>query len=183
MPRRTDGRPQATTEPGREGVEPNKDVAALPAWVVTRLHGAQTGGGNDGWTDNGVGHGDARLSEYPNDHQAVQWWYHDHAMNITRWPVMTGLYGTYLVRDDEEDALRLPSGDREIPLLVADRRQRRRSAAAPGAGRLRRGTARPDRRAGRALRPAGRLPPAGRPYPAAGEQGRQPARGSARSGR
>ncbi|MEU0257322.1 O-aminophenol oxidase PhsA [Streptomyces sp. NPDC006184] len=118
---RTDGRPQATTEPGREGAEPDKDVAALPAWSVTHLHGAQTGGGNDGWPDNAVGHGDAQLSEYPNDHQAVQWWYHDHAMNITRWNVMAGLYGTYLVRDDEEDALHLPSGEREIPLLIADR--------------------------------------------------------------
>lgn len=121
VPLRTDGRPPATTEPGCEGVEPNKDVAALPAWTVTHLHGAQTGGGNDGWADNAVGFGDAQLSEYPNDHQAVQWWYHDHAMNITRWNVMSGLYGTYLVRDDEEDALRLPSGEREIPLLLADR--------------------------------------------------------------
>ncbi|MDF3144959.1 MULTISPECIES: O-aminophenol oxidase PhsA [unclassified Streptomyces] len=121
VPLRRDGRPQATTEPGREGVEPNKDVAALPAWSVTHLHGAQTGGGNDGWADNAVGFGDAQLSEYPNDHQAVQWWYHDHAMNITRWNVMTGLYGTYLVRDDEEDALHLPCGEREIPLLLADR--------------------------------------------------------------
>lgn len=121
VPLRTDGRPPATTEPGREGVEPDKDVAALPAWSVTHLHGAQTGGGNDGWADNAVGFGDAQLSEYPNDHQAVQWWYHDHAMNITRWNVMTGLYGTYLVRDDEEDALRLPRGEREIPLLLADR--------------------------------------------------------------
>nr|WP_306934149.1 O-aminophenol oxidase PhsA [Streptomyces luteogriseus] len=118
---RRDGRPQASTEPGREGVEPDKDVAALPAWSVTHLHGAQTGGGNDGWADNAVASGDAQLSEYPNDHQAVQWWYHDHAMNITRWNVMAGLYGTYLVRDDEEDALRLPSGEREIPLLLADR--------------------------------------------------------------
>jgi spore coat protein A len=42
-------------------------------------------------------------------------------MNITRWNVMAGLYGTYLVRDDEEDALRLPRGEREIPLLLADR--------------------------------------------------------------
>lgn len=121
VPLRTDGRPQSTTEPGRDGVEPNKDVAALPAWSVTHLHGAQTGGGNDGWADNAVGFGDAQLSEYPNDHQAVQWWYHDHAMNITRWNVMAGLYGTYLVRDDEEDALHLPCGDREIPLLLADR--------------------------------------------------------------
>ncbi|MFE0101948.1 O-aminophenol oxidase PhsA [Streptomyces sp. NPDC059009] len=115
------GTPRPSTQPGRDGVEPNKDVAALPAWTVTHLHGAQTGGGNDGWADNAVGFGDAQLSEYPNDHQAVQWWYHDHAMNITRWNVHTGLYGTYLVRDDEEDALHLPSGEREIPLLLADR--------------------------------------------------------------
>ncbi|WP_435845996.1 O-aminophenol oxidase PhsA [Streptomyces huasconensis] len=113
--------PPPSTEPGRAGVPPNKDVAALPAWSVTHLHGAQTGGGNDGWADNAVGFGDAQLSEYPNDHQAVQWWYHDHAMNITRWNVFAGLYGTYLVRDDEEDALQLPSGEREIPLLLADR--------------------------------------------------------------
>ncbi|WP_428999905.1 O-aminophenol oxidase PhsA [Streptomyces cyaneogriseus] len=121
VPRRDPDVAPATTEPGRQGVEPNKDVAALPAWSVTHLHGAQTGGGNDGWADNAVGFGDAQLSEYPNDHPAVQWWYHDHAMNITRWNVMAGLYGTYLVRDDEEDALHLPRGEREIPLLLADR--------------------------------------------------------------
>ncbi|MDI3389502.1 multicopper oxidase domain-containing protein [Streptomyces sp. B-S-A8] len=121
VPARPQGEPPASTEPGRGGVEPNKDVAALPAWTVTHLHGAQTGGGNDGWADNAVGYGDAQLSEYPNDHQAVQWWYHDHAMNVTRWNVQAGLYGTYLVRDDEEDALRLPRGEREIPLLIADR--------------------------------------------------------------
>ncbi|MET9071577.1 O-aminophenol oxidase PhsA [Streptomyces sp. NPDC004232] len=121
VPASAPGTPPPSTEPGRGGVEPDKDVAALPAWTVTHLHGAQTGGGNDGWADNAVGFGDAQLSEYPNDHQAVQWWYHDHAMNITRFNVMTGLYGTYLLRDDEEDALRLPSGEREIPLLLADR--------------------------------------------------------------
>ncbi|MER5525342.1 O-aminophenol oxidase PhsA [Streptomyces sp. NPDC002677] len=121
VPGAAPGTAPPSTEPGRAGVEPDKDVAALPAWTVTHLHGAQTGGGNDGWADNAVGFGDAQLSEYPNDHQAVQWWYHDHAMNITRWNVHTGLYGTYLVRDDEEDALGLPSGEREIPLLLADR--------------------------------------------------------------
>ncbi|MFD7619873.1 O-aminophenol oxidase PhsA [Streptomyces sp. NPDC059802] len=115
------GEPAPHNRPGRDGVEPNADVAALPAWTVTHLHGAQTGGGNDGWADNAVGFGDAQLSEYPNDHQATQWWYHDHAMNITRWNVYAGLVGTYLIRDDEEDALGLPSGDRELPLILADR--------------------------------------------------------------
>ncbi|MFE7131658.1 O-aminophenol oxidase PhsA [Streptomyces sp. NPDC057638] len=115
------GQPLPHNRPGREGVKASADVAALPGWSVTHLHGAQTGGGNDGWADNAVGSGDAQLSEYPNDHQAVQWWYHDHAMNITRWNVFAGLVGTYLVRDDEEDALGLPSGHREIPLVLADR--------------------------------------------------------------
>ncbi|MFJ2624223.1 O-aminophenol oxidase PhsA [Streptomyces sp. NPDC087532] len=115
------GEPLPHNRPGRDGAEPNADVAALPAWTVTHLHGAQTGGGNDGWADNAVGFGDAQLSEYPNDHQAAQWWYHDHAMNITRWNVYAGLVGTYLIRDDEEDALGLPSGERELPLILADR--------------------------------------------------------------
>ncbi|MFE5853708.1 O-aminophenol oxidase PhsA [Streptomyces sp. NPDC056500] len=115
------GQPLPHNRPGREGVEPSKDVAALPAWSVTHLHGAQTGGGNDGWADNAVGFGDAQLSEYPNDHAAAQWWYHDHAMNITRWNVYAGLVGTYLIRDDEEEALGLPSGEREMPLILADR--------------------------------------------------------------
>ncbi|MEC4017516.1 O-aminophenol oxidase PhsA [Streptomyces sp. H27-D2] len=121
VPVRAPGTPPATAEPGRGGAEPNPDVAALPSWTVTHLHGAQTGGGSDGWADNAVGYGDAQLSEYPNDHQAVQWWYHDHAMNITRWNVYSGLVGTYLIRDDEEDALQLPAGAREIPLILADR--------------------------------------------------------------
>ncbi|MFF8846140.1 O-aminophenol oxidase PhsA [Streptomyces sp. NPDC015127] len=115
------GQPLPHNRPGREGVKPDENVAALPAWSVTHLHGAQTGGGNDGWADNAVAYGDAQLSEYPNDHHAVQWWYHDHAMNITRWNVYAGLVGTYLVRDDEEDALGLPSGAREVPLILADR--------------------------------------------------------------
>ncbi|MGH8907578.1 MAG: multicopper oxidase family protein [Egibacteraceae bacterium] len=96
-------------------------VADLPAWLVTHLHGAETGGGNDGWPHNAFLKGDAQLTEYPNDQPATALWYHDHAMNITRWNVMTGLAGMYIIRDDEEDALRLPRGRYEIPLLIADR--------------------------------------------------------------
>ncbi|MEU1813844.1 O-aminophenol oxidase PhsA [Streptomyces roseifaciens] len=115
------GAPAPDTVPGRSGAVPLADVAALPAWTVTHLHGAPTGGGNDGWSENAVSPGDSQLSEYPNDHRAVAWWYHDHAMDITRWNVFAGLAGMYLVRDAEEDALHLPSGEREIPLIVQDR--------------------------------------------------------------
>ena len=110
-----------TPGPGRDGAEPLPDVAALPPWTAVHLHGARTGGGNDGWTENGVLPGDAQLSESPNDQQAMTLWYHDHAMAITSLNVLAGLAGMYLIRDAEEDCLRLPQGKHEIPLMICDR--------------------------------------------------------------
>jgi o-aminophenol oxidase len=107
--------------PGSQGVPPRADVAKIPPWTVVHLHGAVTGGGNDGWTENGVSPGDAQLSEYPNDQPSGTFWYHDHAMAITRWNVYAGLAGMYLIRDGEEDALNLPGGAREVPLVLCDR--------------------------------------------------------------
>jgi len=42
-------------------------------------------------------------------------------MDFTGPMVYRGLAGFHLVRDDEEDALPLPRGDRELPLMIADR--------------------------------------------------------------
>jgi spore coat protein A len=42
-------------------------------------------------------------------------------MDFTGPSVWRGLAGFHLVRDDEEDALRLPAGPRELPLMLTDR--------------------------------------------------------------
>jgi FtsP/CotA-like multicopper oxidase with cupredoxin domain len=110
-----------TTRPGREGYPLIDGVADLPSWTVVHLHGARTNAGNDGWAHNAGLKGTSQLAEYQNRQQAMPLWYHDHAMAITRFNVHTGLAGLYLIRDDEEDALDLPGGDREIPLIIADR--------------------------------------------------------------
>jgi FtsP/CotA-like multicopper oxidase with cupredoxin domain len=110
--------PDGDLLPGHELIE---GVAELPAWTVVHLHGALTGGGNDGWAHNGTLAGHAQLTEYPNGQQATTLWYHDHAMAVTRFNVHAGLAGMYLVRDDEEDGLDLPDRDREIPLVITDR--------------------------------------------------------------
>jgi spore coat protein A len=60
-------------------------------------------------------------SQYPNEQPASTFWYHDHALGITRLNVYAGLAGMYLIRDEEETALNLPSGPFEIPLLIQDR--------------------------------------------------------------
>ncbi len=113
--------PFDTPGPGRDGAEPRPEVAALPPWTVVHLHGAETGGGNDGWPENAVLPGNSQLAEYPNNQQATTLWYHDHAMAITALNVMSGLMGMYLIRDDEEDALGLPHGKHEVPLIITDR--------------------------------------------------------------
>ena len=110
-----------TTGPGRDGAQPRPEVEALPPWTVVHLHGAHTGATNDGWTENGILPGRTQLAEYPNDQAATTLWYHDHAMAVTALNVYAGLAGMYLIRDDEEDALDLPDGRHEVPLIVCDR--------------------------------------------------------------
>src|SRR5437588_8879839 len=108
-------------EPGRSGRPANSTVATLPPWTVVHLHGGRTIANSDGWTENGALSGQITTSDYTNDQQATLLWYHDHAMGITRFNVYTGLAGLYIIRDAEEDALHLPSGPYEIPLLLQDR--------------------------------------------------------------
>lgn len=103
------------------GVSIIDGVADLPAWNVTHLHGSATDGGDDGWAHNAVLAGHSQLAEYQNHQQSTTLWYHDHAMAITRLNVHTGLAGMYLIRDEQEDRLGLPSGPYELPLVVTDR--------------------------------------------------------------
>jgi spore coat protein A len=97
--------------------------------TVTHVHGAQVLPDSDGYPDAWVTSDGktgsvsaANPCHYPNDQTATTLWYHDHALGITRLNVYAGLAGFYLIRDDQEDALNLPSGPYEIPLMIQDRK-------------------------------------------------------------
>jgi FtsP/CotA-like multicopper oxidase with cupredoxin domain len=118
----------------------------LPVPTVVHLHGGHTAPEHDGWpldlvlpvgdTRDWTGHhgmvGDHSAGErdhvYDGDQRAATLWYHDHRMDFTGPAVHHGLAGFHLLRDDEEDALGLPRGERELPLMICDR-----SFAADGA--------------------------------------------------
>ncbi|EMD29264.1 multicopper oxidase family protein [Amycolatopsis azurea] len=106
---------------GRGDATPLPDVAALAPKLVTHLHGGAMNADSDGWPMDLRVAGQAQIAKYPNVQRASTLWYHDHAMDVTAYTVHAGLAGFYLVRDPEEDALRLPSGIKEIPLVLADR--------------------------------------------------------------
>jgi len=102
---------------------------SLPeARAVVHVHGAQVLPEHDGypeaWATSDGKTGAAwtpNASHYPNDQPATALWYHDHTLGITRLNVYAGMAGLYLIRDEAEDALNLPRGRFEIPLLLQDR--------------------------------------------------------------
>lgn len=89
--------------------------------TVVHVHGARVPPEADGYPESWYTPGKSVTYRYPNQQDAATLWYHDHAMGIERLNVYAGLYGLFLVRDAVESALRLPSGEHEIPLLIADR--------------------------------------------------------------
>jgi len=107
--------------PGRGRGRVNEAVAALRPWTVVHVHGSRVAASYDGWTENGAASGQTILGDYSNDQRAALLWYHDHAMGITRFNVYSGLAGLWIIRDAEEEALGLPAGRYEIPLLIQDR--------------------------------------------------------------
>src|SRR5215470_13439057 len=97
--------------------------------TVVHLHGAKVLPESDGypeaWFSPGFGqvgpYWTSPVYHYPNDQKATALWYHDHAVAITRLNVNAGLAGMYIIRDDDENQLNLPSGRYEIPLIITDR--------------------------------------------------------------
>ena len=89
--------------------------------VVTHLHGAKAPAASDGYPEDWYVPGKSATYFYPNHQDAATLWYHDHAMGITRLNIYAGLFGLFVVRDDFEDALNLPKGKYEIPLMLYDR--------------------------------------------------------------
>ncbi len=92
---------------------------------VTHLHGAVVSESdpmnrlynNDGWPDAWNVPGQQQIADYPNQQDARALWYHDHAFGQTGRNVAAGLAGMYVIHDDYERYLNLPSGQYEIPLI------------------------------------------------------------------
>lgn len=91
------------------------------ARVVTHLHGGHVPARFDGHPEYHILPGEIDVYEYPNDQLPATLWYHDHALGITRLNVYMGLAGYYILRDDFENALGLPSGAYEVPVVIQDR--------------------------------------------------------------
>ncbi len=90
--------------------------------TILHWHGLHVPEAADGHPRLAIGTGERYRYEFPVINRAGTYWYHAHPHMRTGIQVYRGMAGLLLIGDDAEDALGLPSGAREIPLLIHDRR-------------------------------------------------------------
>ena len=85
-------------------------------------HGLKIPSNMDGHPENSIDAGGSFNYNFTVNQRAGMYWYHPHAEMLTGKQVFKGLAGLFIVNDTEENSLNLPSGNREIPLVIQDKR-------------------------------------------------------------
>lgn len=96
-------------------------VNGLPESTIVHWHGLHVPDTMDGHPRFAIGPGERYRYEFTVDNRAGSYWYHPHPHGRTGKQVYAGLAGLFLVSDDEEAALGLPGGTRDLPLVIQDR--------------------------------------------------------------
>jgi FtsP/CotA-like multicopper oxidase with cupredoxin domain len=94
----------------------------LPQELILHWHGLTPPEASDGHPRFAVPPGGRYDYDFVVPDRAGTYWYHSHAHMRTGEHTYRGIAGLILVQDAEEDALGLPSGARELPLILQDRR-------------------------------------------------------------
>lgn len=98
-----------------------RQVNQLEVPITTHLHGGHVAPSSDGYPTDLIQPGGSRTYTYANQQRTSTLWYHDHRMGATGKQVWMGLAGLYLIQDETEATLGLPSGAYDIPLVIQDR--------------------------------------------------------------
>ena len=119
---------------GYEGIYPGPTIRArkgrtsvvrvtnrLPFNQNIHLHGGLVPAASDGHPMQLIAPGGSFTYTYPNGQDAATLWYHDHAHGLSAQTMFYGLAGFYVVEDDLERTVQLPSGDFDVPLVIQDR--------------------------------------------------------------
>ena len=93
----------------------------IPEESIVHWHGLHVPAEMDGHPRYVVNRGEVYEYEFDVLNRAGTYWYHPHPHGRTGPQVYMGLAGLMLVSDDEEEALGLPSGEFDIPLVLQDR--------------------------------------------------------------
>jgi spore coat protein A len=86
----------------------------------THLHGSASMPQFDGYASDITYPNYTKRYFYPNSQEARTLWYHDHGVHHTSQNAYSGLAGMYILHDEHEQALGVPQGKYDVPLVVRD---------------------------------------------------------------
>lgn len=90
--------------------------------TITHWHGMIVDTPNDGHPVDAFDPGGSKSYSFPIVQRATLNWYHPHPHEKTGQQVAMGLAGAFIIRDNQEAGLGLPTGSREVPLIIRDAR-------------------------------------------------------------
>jgi FtsP/CotA-like multicopper oxidase with cupredoxin domain len=89
--------------------------------TIVHWHGLLVPEDADGHPRYAVGPGERFDYDFTVEQRGGTFWYHPHPHHLTAGQIHRGLAGFFIIGDEEEDALGLPTGEREVLLLLQDR--------------------------------------------------------------
>lgn len=90
-----------------------------PYNMSVHVHGQYNRAPFDGWAADYALPGQYKDYYYPNTQNARTAWFHDHTEFTTGENVYRGQGGMYIITDPQEQALKLPKGNYDVPLAIA----------------------------------------------------------------
>ena len=107
----------------RKGEAVNIDVANhINESTNVHFHGLLLNAGEDDGVDDEISNGGSRNYNFTVNNRAGLYWYHPQYGKSAGKQVNIGLGGLFVVEDDEEDGINLPTGDRSMFLVLQDKR-------------------------------------------------------------
>jgi FtsP/CotA-like multicopper oxidase with cupredoxin domain len=96
-------------------------VNELPEKSIIHWHGLHVPDSADGHPRLAVENGETYQYDFRVLDRAGTYWYHPHPHGRTGPQVYQGLAGLFLIHDDQEAALALPSQNKDLPIVIQDR--------------------------------------------------------------
>jgi len=93
----------------------------LPDPTIIHWHGLRVPEGMDGHPRDAIAPGASYKYDFQVINRAGTYWFHPHPDQLTGPQVYYGLAGLFIVSDEEEAGLGLPSGEYDLPLVIQDR--------------------------------------------------------------
>ncbi len=96
------------------------DRLGYEPWTSVHLHGSASLPQYDGYASDITRPGESKDYRYPDFQSSRTLWYHDHGVHHTAQNAYQGLLAMYIMTDPIEQALNLPSGEFDVPLMIGD---------------------------------------------------------------